>query len=166
MLKYGVIHWNYRLLLPITFQLLRYLPFERTVFYPPHNRLSRNYTDKNTDALSFYIGSSDCKTSRLVSLTGDGYSVVNDLSRRRDLFGMYWRLIIICLSLTLSMAAKYSNLKILKQNYNNKQGIRLKPATLNYGISLLLLDCFNSFPAFPITPSVTYSDPRIPSHHP
>ena len=109
--KYGVIHWNYRLLLPITFQLLRYLPFERTVFYLPHNRLSRNYTDKNTDALSFHIGSSDCKTTRLVSLTGDGYSVVNDLSQGRDLFGMYWRMMIICTSPSLSIAIRHLNLK-------------------------------------------------------
>jgi hypothetical protein len=109
--KYGVIHWNYRLLLPITFQLLRYLPFERTVFYLPHNRLSRNYTDKNTDALSFHIGSSDCKTTRLVSLTGDGYSVVNDLSQGRDLFGMYWRTMIICTSPSLSIVIRHLNLK-------------------------------------------------------
>jgi hypothetical protein len=113
--KYGVIHWNYRLLLPITFQLLRYLPFKRTVFYPSHNRLSRIYTDKNTDALSFHIGSSDCKTTRLVSLTGDGYSVVNDLSQRRDLFGMYWQTMIICTSPSLSIVIRHLNLKKSRQ---------------------------------------------------
>jgi len=52
--------------------------------------------------LSFDIGSSDCKTNRLVSLTRDCYLVFNDLSGGRDLCN-YWQGMIICFSLTLSM---------------------------------------------------------------
>ena len=42
-----------KMLFPITLQLLRCLPFERTVFYLLYNHLSRFYTDQNTDAISF-----------------------------------------------------------------------------------------------------------------
>ena len=42
-----------KMLFPITLQLLRCLPFERTIFYLLYNHLSRFYTDQNTDAVSF-----------------------------------------------------------------------------------------------------------------
>jgi len=48
-------------LFPITVQLLRCLPFERSLFYPLLHHLSRLLETKITDVF-YFIGSSDYKT--------------------------------------------------------------------------------------------------------
>jgi hypothetical protein len=84
---------------------------ERALFYPPDNRQSRTHTDEKTDALPSASVRQTAKPPGLVSLTGDGYSVVNDLSGGRDRLEMYWRTMIIRFNDTLSRRIRSSNLK-------------------------------------------------------
>lgn len=65
------------MLFPITLQLLRCLPFERAVFYPLTVPVVKDFTDENTDAFFLHRHRQTAKLACLVSLTWDGYSVVN-----------------------------------------------------------------------------------------
>lgn len=69
-----------QLLFPITFQLLRCLPFfERAVFYLPFRLMSR-FLQTKIPMLFFLHRHIRLQNFCFVSLMEDGYSVVNDLS--------------------------------------------------------------------------------------
>jgi hypothetical protein len=108
---YGIFTGSTELLLPITVQLLKFGVQSGLDFTSATSACQGFYRQKHRCLLSFDIGSSDCKTRRLVSLTGDSYSVFMDLSGGRDLFRMYWRMIIICIRLDLSRAYQTIYLK-------------------------------------------------------
>ena len=100
-----------KILLPITLQLLRCLPFERAIFYSLLSPSVKSFYRLKYRCFFLRIGSSDCKTVCFVSLMETANSVVIDLSGRRNLFRFYWRGVIICMSLYLSIAARLFNLK-------------------------------------------------------
>jgi len=65
------------------------------------------------------------------SLTGDGYSVVIDLSGWRNLFRFYWRTTIICISFALSRVVRHFNLKKSGHLFSDWATKQLSPIQLN-----------------------------------
>ena len=104
------IYWIDRVVASYHYSVVKVLVTKRAEFYTSRLGLSRHQQTKTPMSLSFDIGSSDCKTHRLVSLTRD-FSVFNDLSGDEICRRMYWRMMIICVCFDLSRGYQTINLK-------------------------------------------------------
>jgi len=84
-LVYGLYTGFDRVVASYHYSVVKVLVTKRAGFYTSRLGLSRHQQTKTPMSFVFRdIGSSDCKTHRLVSLTRD-FSVFNDLSGGRDL---------------------------------------------------------------------------------
>src|SRR6266496_1731577 len=79
-----IFYWIDKVVASYHYSVVKVRVTKRAAFYTSRLGLSRHQQTKTPMSLSFDIGSSDCKTHRLVSLTRD-FSVFIDLSGGRDL---------------------------------------------------------------------------------